>query len=61
MNKNDDTFYIIDVNGNFDFTDRANGLLISLLSGFNPNQLTEEEVDCLKNRFGQNVLNQFNN
>jgi len=61
MNKNDDTFYIIDMNNNLDFSDRANNLLLNLLSGISPNQLTEEEVDCLKKRFGQNVLNQFNN
>ena len=61
MNKNDDTFYIIDMNNNIDFTDKVDYLLISLLSGISPNQLTEEEVDCLKKRFGQNVLNQFNN
>jgi len=61
MAQKEDIIYIIYINNNIDFTDKANGLLISLLSGFNPNQLTEEEVDCLKNRFGQNVLNQFNN
>jgi hypothetical protein len=61
MNKNDDTFYIIDMNNNLDFTDKANGLLISLLSGISPNQLTEDEVVLLKKRFGQNILNQFNN
>jgi hypothetical protein len=61
MNKNDDTFYIIDMKNNLDFSDRANNLLLNLLGGLNPKSLNEDEVVLLKKRFGKNVLNQFNN
>ena len=48
-----------DNNNNIDFQDKATILLINLLNGLNPNDLSESEKQIIKNNFGNSFLLKF--